>query len=557
MALSGVESSPQMPEITVQSSDGKKRRQPLERERVSIGRSRESDIFLPDQWLSRHHAEIRQRPDGHYLVDLGSKNGTLLNGSRLEGETRLKEGDVITLGEHTLTFSFTDADETDDGFDPIGTRIFPARELSDVATRPSIDPAELQRQNRVLSILTQATSALINHRPLPELFELILDLLFKTVPAERAAILLLEGTSKEPVIKASRSREGAAITKVSRSIVRKVIEERVALILSNVLDHASFRAQESVISTGIRSAVCVPLLFTPGSSQGDEVIGLVYLDTLRVSHTFEKDDLQILSALANVAAAKIENVRLLEESLEKRHMEEDMRRAAEIQQRLLPGLPPKVPGYGLVGSNTPCRTVGGDYYDFIHEGTQVFLALGDVSGKGTSAALIMTVLRAAVRGHWQEGAVAEALGRINRTVCQNVPEGKYVTFVAARLDVASGRITYVNAGHNAPLLVRADGSIELLEEGGMVLGMFESVPYAEGTVELRKGDTLFVYSDGVTETFNPEGEEYGEERLMEAVKRHRGLEPPAIQEQILLELDQFARGVKAGDDRTIIVLKRD
>ncbi|MFI5182809.1 MAG: GAF domain-containing SpoIIE family protein phosphatase [Vicinamibacteria bacterium] len=345
--------------------------------------------------------------------------------------------------------------------------------------------------------------------------------------------------------------------KVSRSYVRKVIEERVALILSNVLEDASFRSQESVISTGIRSAVCVPLLFTPGSSQGDEVIGLVYLDTLRVTHTFEKDDLQILSALANVAAAKIENVRLLEESLEKRRMEEDMRRAAEIQQRLLPSLPPKVPGYGLVGSNTPCRTVGGDYYDFIHEGPQVFLALGDVSGKGTGAALIMTVLRAAVRGHWQEGGVAEALGRINRTVCQNVPEGKYVTFVAARLDVASGRITYVNAGHNAPLLVRADGSIELLEEGGMVLGMFESVPYAEGTVDLRSGDTLFVYSDGVTETFNPEGEEFGEERLMAAVKRHRELDPPKFQQQILLELDQFAQGVKAGDDRTIIVLKRN
>jgi phosphoserine phosphatase RsbU/P len=546
-----------MPEITVESADGKKRRQPLEKERVSIGRSRESDIFLPDQWLSRQHAEIRHRSDGHYLKDLGSKNGTLLNGARIEMETRLKDGDAIKLGEHVLTYSQNEGMDAEDDFDPVGTRIFTARELSDVATRPSIDPTELQRRNRVLSILTQATSALINHRPLPELFELILDLLFKTVPAERAAILLLEGTPKQPVIKASRSREGATINKVSRSIARKVIDERIAVILSNVLENTSFRSQESVISSGIRSAVCVPLLFTPGSNQGDEVIGLVYLDTLRVTHTFEEDDLQILSALANVAAAKIENVRLLEESLEKRRMEEDMRRAAEIQQRLLPSLPPKVPGYGLLGSNTPCRTVGGDYYDFIHEGAQVFLALGDVSGKGTGAALIMTVLRAAVRGHWQEGSVAEALGRINKTVCQNVPEGKYVTFVAARLDVASGRITYVNAGHNAPLLIRADGAIELLEEGGMVLGMFESVPYAEGIVELRSGDTLFIYSDGVTETFNPEGEEYGEDRLMSAVKRCRGVDAATIQKTILADLDAFAQGVKAGDDRTIIVLKRD
>jgi serine phosphatase RsbU (regulator of sigma subunit) len=290
--------------------------------------------------------------------------------------------------------------------------------------------------------------------------------------------------------------------------------------------------------------------------KADEVIGLVYLDTLQKTHSFEKDDLHVLTALANVAAAKIENVRLLEESFEKQRMEEDMRRAAEIQRGLLPTTPPQVPGYELAGSNRPCRTVGGDYYDFaVHDG-RLHLALGDVSGKGTGAALLMTVLRAAVRGHWAEGSVSEAMRRINQTVCQNVTEGKYVTFVMARLDPDSGRLTYVNAGHNAPLLVRASGGVEHLEEGGMVLGMFDSVPYAEGEAAMGNGDALVIFSDGVTETFNSAGDEFAVERLVDVVKEGRDLAADALEGRILAELERFADGAKITDDRTIIVLKR-
>jgi serine phosphatase RsbU (regulator of sigma subunit) len=454
-----------------------------------------------------------------------------------------------------LTFS-RGVSEDEEEFDPIGTHIFPAREMSDVATKPSIDPTELQRQNRILGILTQVTSELLRNRPLPELFELILNLLFKTVPAERGAILLLEGTPPQPVIKASRSSEGAAITKVSRSIARRVMEDRVAVILSNVLEDASFRSQDSILSTGIRSAVCVPLLLTAGEGKPDEVIGLVYLDTLRTIHTFEEDDLYVLTAVANVAAVKIENVRLLEESLEKRRMEEDMRRAAEIQRGLLPTTPPEVRGYGLVGSNRPCRTVGGDYYDFaVHEGT-LLLALGDVSGKGTGAALLMTVLRAAARGHWADGSPSEAMARINKTVCQNVTEGKYVTFFLARLDPPTGRLAYVNAGHNAPLLIHASGEVECLDEGGMVLGMFDSVPYAEGAVAMKSGDTLVIFSDGVSETFDNAGDEFGTARLIQLARDGRELSASALQDAILAELDRFAAGAKITDDRTTIVLKR-
>jgi len=544
-----------MPELSLQAADGTRRRIPLDKERISVGRSRENDVFLPDQWLSRHHAEIRSRGDSIWLVDLGSKNGTLLNGMRVSGETRLRPGDVVALGEHLLTLVAEGAPEEEEDVDLHGTQMFSARELSDVGTKP-LDNEGLKRQNRVLSVLSKAASSLLVHRPLPELFELVLDLVFEAVPAERAAVLLSVPGAEMPVVKASRSRGGAPIGRVSRSIARRVMKERVSILLPNLLEDAALSSQDSIMSAGIRSALCSPLWFTSASGEQDAVIGLVYVDTL-ASQPFGEEDLRILTAVANVAAAKIENVRLLEESIEKRRLEEDIRVAAEIQRGLLPHGSPVVLGYQLAGSNTPCHTVGGDYYDFELDQGRLLLALGDVSGKGTGAALLMTVLRASVRGHWAEATVSEAVSRINRTVCQNVPTNKYITFFMARLDTASGAISYVNAGHNPPLLVRADGRVDPLQEGGMVLGLFDSVPYAEGRVELRPGDLLVIFSDGVTETWSVEDEEFGEERLARLVVAERALRAEALETRILKEIDLFSGGAKATDDRTLIVLKRE
>jgi sigma-B regulation protein RsbU (phosphoserine phosphatase) len=543
-----------MAELKIQTADGSRERFPLSKPRITIGRARSSDVFLPDQWLSRHHAAVEHRNGAYYLLDLGSKNGTLLNGERVSGDRRLRDGDVITLGEHLLVFSMDD--ELDER-PPEGTRVFSAKELSDIKTKPSIDPEELARQNRVLVVLSEAARALIVHRPLHELFEQVLDLLFEAVPAERGAIMLLEGAPPAPVIKASRSRQGAAIASLSRSIVRRVLEKKEALLISSVMDDASFSTQDSILATGIRSAMCAPLWYTATGTEQDAVIGLVYVDSLMASHSFNEEDVRILTALANVAAAKIENSRLLEENLEKRVLEEEMRTAAEIQRGLLPERAPTVPGYGVVGSNRPCRTVGGDYYDFGMDGGRLHFALGDVSGKGTGAALLMTVLRAAVRGHWGVGEPAEAVTRINRTVCQNVTPGKYVTFFMGRLDPGTGAVEYVNAGHNPPIVVRADGGLDSLTTGGVVLGLFEEGEYEQAATHLGPGDVLVVFSDGVTETWNRDDVEFGDARLAELIRRGRDLDAGALQGEILRELDRFSEGTKATDDRTLIVIKRN
>jgi sigma-B regulation protein RsbU (phosphoserine phosphatase) len=168
----------------------------------------------------------------------------------------------------------------------------------------------------------------------------------------------------------------------------------------------------------------------------------------------------------------------------------------------------------------------------------------------------MTVLRAAVRAHWTEPTLSDAVGRINRTVCQNVPSSKYVTFFLASLDPASGRLLFVNAGHNPPLLIRAGGQVERLEDGGLVLGMFENVTYDDGSVEMRPGDSLVIYSDGVTETWDPDGEEFGEENLIPLAVQGRRLDAEGLQNAILREIERFEAGARAHDDRTLVVLKR-
>jgi serine phosphatase RsbU (regulator of sigma subunit)/pSer/pThr/pTyr-binding forkhead associated (FHA) protein len=548
-----------MPEISVQAANGSRERYPLMKERVRIGRARDTDIAIPDQWLSRYHAEIRRRDDEYYIADLGSKNGTLVNDVRLAGEQRLTPGDRINLGDFVLTFTWdepVDPDEDVDHLDTVSFQ-FQARRFSDVETKSGIDVAEVTRQSRVLGILTRTASALLVHRNVDEICGFLLDQLFEAVPAERGAILLLEGEPPQLVTKAKRSGGGPGDdVRISRSISRRVLDQQVSLLLPNVLDDPELRSKESVLRLGIRSAVCAPLWFTAESEDRDRVIGLVYLDTLQGSYSFTEEDLRILTALANVAASKIETGRLLKESVEKRFLEEDLRKAAEIQLGLLPSSAPEVRGYGLVGTTQACRAVGGDYYDLLMAGDQLLFALADVSGKGTGAALLTTVLRAAVRAHWTEFPLAEAMARINRTVCQNVPENRYITFFMARLEPATGRLQYVNAGQNPPLLIHASGDVETLEEGGMVLGMFEPVAYVTGAAEMRPGDILAAYSDGVTETFSPDGEEFGEQRLREVIVRNGHSSARALQDEILRELDAWSHGARTTDDRTLMVLKR-
>lgn len=534
----------------------------MEKQRITLGRSRDCDVFIADQWLSRLHAEITRERDVLYLSDLGSKNGTLVNGQKVAGRQALHQGDVVTLGDHKITIAFSTGpvgvDEVED-IPAIGTRIFSARAIRESLSQDSDSAVDLQRKNRVLAALTGASAALLSHKPLGETFDQILDLIFAAAPAERGAIALFDGAadprSALALVKASKARRGEPIQKISRSISRRVLSERVSVLLPNVLEDQGLQGQQSIVTTGIRSALCVPLWNTEGGR--DSVIGVVYLDSRERTHTFSEDDLQLVTALAGIAAAKIENVRLIEESLEKRRMEDDMRVAAEIQTSLLPKAAPAALGYDIVGGTEPCRAVGGDYYDFLLQGDELVFVLGDVSGKGTGAALIMTVLRAAVRDHWKERDLAAAVSNMNRAIYPNIPRNKYVTFFVGRLSLATGQLEYVNAGHNAPILTRHNGAIDRLVTGGMVLGMFEDAEFESGSTVLSPGDGLVVFTDGFSETWNPAGEELGEEGLVALVRQQQDRAATNLRDTLQEGLTTFSEGEKATDDRTLIVISRN
>ncbi|HXU83584.1 MAG TPA: SpoIIE family protein phosphatase [Polyangia bacterium] len=559
-----------MPQISI-SAGGIDRRIPLGH-RTIIGRDEQSHVRLADRSLSRKHAEIHQREGSSYLVDLGSTNGTFVNGVRLDHERALRDGDVIVLGGTTMVFHENLAQpQSPEQFleemalgaqEPTrvttmheaaapAARSYPLNDLVRRATRRT-SGRDLHPGPNILAILSQASSALLSHHPMPELFERILDLVLSAIPAERAAIVLLDEETGQPVIRARRSRDGAGVLEhVSEAIARPVIDDHLGLLLPDVFEDLRLRRRDSIVAGAIRSAMCVPLWVSATAGQPNRVLGLVYLDSRAREPAFTETDLEILTVLANVAAAKLETARLLEESRERQLLQEDLRLAADIQSRVLPRVAPTVPGFDMAAGTRPCRTVGGDYFDLLLEGDELHLALGDVSGKGLGAAMLMIALRAAVRAHWAIGPLPEATTRINATFHQNVPDDKYATFFIGRLDTGTGRLRYVNAGHNRPLLVRSNGACESLSRGGTALGMFDTAAYDEAVTILEPGDTLLVFSDGVSDTWSDP--DSADAAMVEVIRRGRALDAASLQREIFAAADRLGRAL---DDRTLLLLKR-
>ena len=260
--------------------------------------------------------------------------------------------------------------------------------------------------------------------------------------------------------------------------------------------------------------------------------------------------------MANIAAAKIDSMKLREQSREqnnvREHLEHEMRTAADIQRSILPKVPPMLPGCDLFGESWSCEAVGGDYHDFVWDGRELLLIVADVAGKGLGAAMLMTALRAAVRAHWREPSLAAAAAMINRTFLENVPDDRYATCFIARFDPRTGRLTYVNAGHPPALLVRASGTTENLAEGGTGIGVFDDASFTMGSKTFAPGDTLLAYSDGVSESWSSQRE--AELSLIDLVNGARAAPVAAIHRAVLEATDR-QRGGACNDDRTLIALR--
>jgi serine phosphatase RsbU (regulator of sigma subunit) len=408
----------------------------------------------------------------------------------------------------------------------------------------------------LLSIVSQVGIALLPRTSLEDTLKMTIDLVFQAIPAERGFLFLKE--NGELTCKIARGASEAALptasqVQLSRSITNKVLSEGASVLTSDAMHDPRFQAQHSVVLSQIRSVMAVPL------ASGEEIFGMVYVDN-PFNNRFKEEDLKVLTTIASVASIKIENDRLLDERLEKRRMEEELKVASEIQMRLQPFAPPKLDGWDMTGVSFPCREIGGDYYDFIHRkrDSHLIVAVGDVSGKGTGAALLMSSLHAAVRAQSQTRAsISEVMGEINGYIFENSPSNKFLTLFYGELDPETGVLTYSNGGHNAPMLVRASTTeLERLDKGGLPIGMMQGVSYQEASIAFERGDVLVIYSDGITESINEREEEFDEDRLIEVVKNNLGRSASGIRDRIDEALSRFVGTTAPVDDMTLMIIKR-
>jgi sigma-B regulation protein RsbU (phosphoserine phosphatase) len=313
----------------------------------------------------------------------------------------------------------------------------------------------------------------------------------------------------------------------------------------------------SIVQQRVRSMMAVPL------QTNDRVIGLIYVDSPDMIREFTKEDLGLLTVMANVAAIRIEHARLNEIELVERAMSKELEQAAHIQMGLLPSAPPVIAGLDIAGRTAACRTVGGDYYDYlVFPDGRIAMVVGDVAGKGMPASLLMSSLQARVKVLFEDGdRLAEKITRLNKATTANCPDNRFITFFMAIADPATGDLVYTNAGHNPPVLVRKNTQgggthFDLLDGGGMILGILPMSQYKEFQVRMEPGDVLILFSDGVTEAANPADEDFGEQRLADLVASLRDRPAKEIVEAIHAEVAKFTQGAPPADDITVVVARR-
>ncbi len=540
-----------MAQLTLTSPGGQTVTVHVEGNRATLGRSQDNDWSFPeDETLSRHHAVIEQRGERWWAADLQSKNGTFVNGERLRAPQALRPGDLITAGRVKLAFETKARDSVE-------TVVFERVEPSLIATVTDLDSLLGQGQAGPLkapeSLWTAPAKALLRagrelaySRPLSELFTVILDLALEAVGASRG--LVMTGEKGNLTVQASRG-EGF---RISTTIRNRVLLERASLLVEDTQAEASFREQASIISQKVRTFMAVPL-------QTDErVMGLLYVDTPVRNPSFSSDDLDLLTVMANIAAIQIERVRLAEVEEAERLLEAELLQAAEIQQRVLPATPPSMEGYEFAGYNAACRMVGGDCFDFFRRPDgQLKVLIADVAGKGMPAALLVMSLQAKVQAMGEsEDSPATVLSRLNRGMVASSPGNRFATVFLGSLAPATGEFAYANAGHNPPLWLRGNGEITLLSDGGPILGILPAASYRDYWLELNPGDVLLMYSDGVTEASNAEGEEFGVERLQDVLKQHGGSSAETLLVAVREAVENWVADTPPEDDATVVVVRR-
>jgi serine phosphatase RsbU (regulator of sigma subunit) len=379
-----------------------------------------------------------------------------------------------------------------------------------------------------------------------ELFQVVLDLAIEAVGADRGILLTREGESL--LIQASRGDN----FRISSTIRDKVIEDRSSLLLEDVLHDETYRTVESIVAQHVHSLMAVPL-------QTDErVLGMIYVDSAHPDRHFSREDLELLTIMANVAAIRIERQRLVEIEVIQQRLAVELEQAAEIQHQFLPARAPEVAGLELSGYNVSCRAVGGDYYDYLlYPDGRVGVLIGDVCGKGLPAALLMMSFQSRVQALAEvSSSPAELAGKLNRVLTAKQSGYRFISFFFCFIQPETGHLLYVNAGHNPPVLLHANGIAERLEQGGPVLGILPDAEYQEGTCRLDPSDLLLLYSDGITEANNSQEVEFGEERLLNVLRQNRHLSADEISSRMADQVQDWMGAAHALDDITLVLVRK-
>ena len=539
------------------------RRFRLDTGRTVIGRHPSCGIVLDAVAVSRQHAALGVEGDEAWIEDLGSRNGTSVDGKPISGRRALADGEEIVIGDQRLKFSSNApltaerrfnigesgaTDFIDDGRDSM---IVSEVEMVRRPEEAVGDHATMLRASLGLDRAIGTSVAL------DEVLPRTLDGLFEIFPqAERGFLLLVDPVSRRLVMRASKFAASAQVGPLllSRSLMDRVVQSRQAVLSADVSADSRFDLDNSVAECGIRSVMCVPFVRADAS-----VLGVLQIDRSDARTPFQRSDLDLLASVAGQVTRAIEQAQAHEERLSQEQLRRDMELAHRVQQGLLPARPPDIPGYETFDYYEPARQISGDFFSYIPLGDQrTAVVLADVSGKGVSAALVMAALSADVRYCLaSEADAARAVSRINESLCRSGWEDRFATLVVAVLDPRNHRITLVNAGHMPPLMRAASATVRAVgvEEAGLPLGVDSTHAYDSLEVTIEPGATLVFYTDGISEAMDHAHRPYGVARL-ERVISAAAAGAGEVGRHILADVERHAAGQIRSDDICLVCVSR-
>lgn len=531
---------------------------PLKSGKHLVGRQAECELCVPHPTVSRRHAEIEVSEDGSTcrVIDLGSHNGTMVNGESLGEAREVRVPDQITFGQTEFRLADSDAAESATSV-PVSASLWDQEPENSVfvsineALQPL--PTKITELPELLPTMFEMAKMLVQPDERDVILHRALELISRVIPAQRLAVLFVSEDQSEIFTAATLATDNSRpdAFRLSRTIVREIMENKNAILIGRPEEDPRFAQQHSIIVQEIKSALAVPLF-----DQG-KVLGILYADTADPSHRYEDDHLRVLATFGNIIAAKLLSYALITEREEKQVVEAELRRASAIQKRLLVTDAPRSPGWEACAFQEQSLQVGGDLYDLAPLAeNRLLVLLADVSGKGMGAALLMSNILASFRILYQTLPfdLCRAVEDVSRQVWRFSDPGDFATLFIGVAE-SDGSFHYVNAGHNPPLLIRTDGSVEQLEPSGIMIGAFDMADWSEQETQMSPGDHLVIFSDGVTEAESSDGQ-FGERRTIESAVALRESSPDQLIRDLVGGLRDFVGDTPQSDDITLVALKR-